>query len=199
MLGKFWNTFAGSCRPQYRQSPQQDSQGEIAREVDCQESWKIHRPASIVVLGWLSSLVGVRRICDDCATIKGDGGVPQKTLLRYSSMGSRRCRKNSLRYYLREFVYIGRHQHFYRDDGGISTRSFSPGELPHYLLEFVFLFLEVGFKSFVRGVALLLLAKGFDIVGWKGFELGWLVLSSSEMGRRVRWLRGYVLWPSFLV
>ena len=39
------------------------------------------------------------------------------------------------------------------------------------MLEFVFLFLEVGFKSFGRGVALLLLAKGFDIVGWKGFAM----------------------------
>ena len=70
----------------------------------------------------------------------------------------------------------------------LASRSFSPGELPHYLLEFVILFLEVGFKSFRRGVALLLLAKGFEIVGWKGFTMrvarvllffGWPKASSS--------------------
>ena len=68
-------------------------------------------------------------------------------------------------------LFLHRHHHIHRDDGVISTRSCSPGELPHYLLEFVILFLEVGFKSFRRGVALLLLAKGFEIVGWKGFTM----------------------------
>ena len=42
-----------------------------------------------------------------------------------------------------------RHQHFHRDDGSTSIRSFSPRDLLRYVLEVVFPLLEVGFESFV--------------------------------------------------
>ena len=74
-----------------------------------------------------------------------------------------------------------RHQHFHRDDGSTSIRSFSPRDLLRYVLEVVFPLLEVGFEKFCRDGALLLLAKGFDIEGrfGDGYDKGIEPLNGS--------------------